>query len=211
MIGYTPVLRGRHTLGQLDKLTSGLTSNLAKQIVTNVEPVVRRIIKEERNKYAEALIGSIPFSVISSLAYVGTKYIVPDNAKTAKAVGYITAAAAVAGGAWWTVSNLKSEVPPAPPASGPTAADAYIQQASQAIVTAAEPKVRALVDEERRKLADSALTALPFVVASLGAFLSTLFLVEPENKSVKAVGYAGSTLLLGAGAWFGLQKELEAA
>lgn len=210
MIGYRPALSGRHVLGQLDQLTSGLTSNLAKQIVTNAEPVVRRVIKEERNKYAEALIGAIPFAVISSLAYVGTKYMVPDDAKTAKAVGYVAAAAAAGGGAWWTVSNLKETVIP-PPASGPTSADAYIQQASQAIVAAAEPKVRAIVDEERRKLADSALTALPFVVASLGAFLSTLFLVEPDNKSVKAVGYAGSTLLLGAGAWFGLQKELEAA
>jgi hypothetical protein len=78
-------------------------------------------------------------------------------------------------------------------------------------VDAAEPKIRALVDDERRKLADAALMALPFAVASLGAFLSTLFLVDADNKPVKAVGYAGSALLLGAGAWFGLQKELEAA
>jgi hypothetical protein len=210
MIGYRPPRRGRHVLGQLDQLTSGLTSNLAKQIVTNAEPVVRRIIKEERNKYAEALIGAIPFAVISALAYVGTKYMVPDDAKMAKTVGYVTSAAAAAGGAWWTVSNLQETVTAAPVA-GPSGADAYIQQASQAIVDAAEPKIRALVDDERRKLADAALMALPFAVASLGAFLSTLFLVDADNKPVKAVGYAGSALLLGAGAWFGLQKELEAA
>lgn len=211
MLAYRPVQRGHHRLGQLEGLTSGLTSNFAKQIVTEAEPVIRRIIKEERNKYAQALIGAIPFAIISSLAYVGTKYMVPESASIAKTVGYLTSAIAAAGGAWWTVSNLTEKTAlPEPAKSGPTAADPYIQQASQAIVTAAEPKVRALVDDERRKLADAGLMALPFGIASLGAFLSTMFLVDPENKGTKAIGYAGSALLLGAGAWFGLQKELEA-
>lgn len=210
MLAYKSVLSGQHRLGQLEGLTGGLTSNFAKQIVTEAEPVIRRIIKEERNKYAQALIGAIPFAVISALAYVGTKYMVPESAAMGKTVGYLTSAAAAAGGAWWTVSNLTETTIPEPPKSGPTAADPYIQQASQAIVIAAEPKVRAIVDDERRKLADAGMMALPFVVASLGAFLSTLFLVDPENKGTKAIGYAGSTLLLGAGAWFGLQKELEA-
>lgn len=211
MLGYKPVLATRHRLGQLESLTSGLTSNLAKQIVTSAEPVVRRIIKQERNKYAQALIGAIPFAVISALAYVGTKYMVPETARMAKTVGYLTSAISAAGGAWWTVSNLTENVAPPPVTSGPTAADPYIQQASEAIVTAAEPKIRALVDDERRKLAEAGLMALPFAIASLGAFLSTMFLVDPENKGTKAIGYAGSALLLGAGAWFGLQKELEAA
>ena len=212
MIPYRPVLRARYALGQFEGLTSGLTSDFAKKIVTEAEPVIRKIIKEERNKYAEALIGAIPFAVISALAYVGTKYMVPENASMAKTVGYVTSAAAAAGGAWWTVSNLTDTVvPTVPTKGGPTAADPYIQQASQAIVVAAEPKVRALVDDERKKLAEAGLMALPFAVASLGAFLSTLLLVDADNKKVKAVGYAGSALLLGAGAWFGLQKELEAA
>ncbi len=209
MIGYRPALRGRHVLGQLSALTSGITDNLAKQIVSEADPVVRRIIKEERNKYATALIGAIPFGVISALAYLGTKYIVPDEAKMAKAAGYVTSAVAAGGGAWWTVSQLTENVTPPPAPSGPTAADAYIQQASNAIVTAAEPKVRALVDDEKRKLAEASLSALPFAIASLGAFISTWLLVDPDNKPVKAVGYAGSVLLLGAGAWFGLQKEVE--
>jgi hypothetical protein len=212
MLGYKPVLATRHRLGQIESLTSGLTSNFAKQIVTEAEPVIRRIIKQERNKYAQALIGAIPFGVISALAYVGTKYMIPDQMALAKTVGYVTSAIAAAGGAWWTVSNLTEDIRPEQPSKGgPTAADPYIQQASQAIVTAAEPKVRALVDDERRKLADAGLMALPFAIASLGAFLSTMFLVDPENKGTKAIGYTGSALLLGAGAWFGLQKELEAA
>jgi len=211
MLSYKPVLASRHRLGQLETLTSGLTSNFAKQIVTEAEPVVRKIIKQERNKYAQALIGAIPFGVISALAYVGTKYMIPDEKAMAKTVGYVTSAIAAAGGAWWTVSNLTEDIRPEPSKGGPTAADPYVQQASQAIVTAAEPKVRAIVDDERRKLAEAGIMALPFAIASLGAFLSTMFLMDPENKGTKAIGYAGSALLLGAGAWFGLQKELEAA
>jgi len=209
MLDYKPALLGKQVLGQLEQLTSGITGNLAKQIVDQAEPVVRKIIKQERNRYAQALIGGIPFAVISALAYVGTKYMIPEDARAAKAAGYVTSAVAAAGGAWWTVSNLTEKVSaPAPTSGGPTAADGYIQQASNAIVTAAEPKVRALVADERQKLANAGLAALPFGVASLGAFIATLLLVDPDNKTTKAVGYAGSTLLLGAGAWFGLQ-ELE--
>lgn len=212
MIGYKPALKGRHVLGQLEGLTGGLTSGFAKQIVSEAEPVIRKLVREERTRYAQALIGAIPFGVISVLAYVGTKYLVPESAGIAKVAGYGTAAAAAAGGAWWTVSNLTEEVQaPAPAKTGPTAADPYIQQASQAIVSAAEPKIRALVDDERQRIAEAGITALPFAVGAMGAFLCTLFLVDPDNTKVKAVGYAGSTLLLGAGAYFGLQKELEAA
>lgn len=212
MLGYKPALKGRHVLGQLEGLTGGLTSNFAKQIVAEAEPVIRKLVREERNRYAEALIGAIPFAVISALGYVGTKFLVPENAGMAKMVGYGTSALAAAGGAWWTVSNLTEEVEaPVPAKTGPTAADPYIQQASQAIVAAAEPKIRALVDDERKRIAAAGLTALPFAIGAIGAFLSTMFLVDSDNTKVKAVGYAGSTLLLGAGAWFGLQKELEAA
>lgn len=211
MLGYKPALQGRHVLGQLEGLTGGLTSGFAKQIVSEAEPVIRKLVREERTRYAQALIGAIPFGVISALAYVATKYLVPETAGMAKVAGYGTSAAAAAGGAWWTVSNLTEVVQAPPPKTGPTAADPYIQQASQAIVSAAEPKIRALVDDERRRIADAGMTALPFGVAALGAFVSTLFLVDSDNIKVKAVGYVGSTLLLGAGAWFGLQKELEAA
>jgi hypothetical protein len=211
MLGYKPALKGRHVLGQLEGLTGGLTSGFAKQIVSEAEPIIRKLVREERTRYAQALIGAIPFGVISALAYVATKYLVPETAGMAKVAGYGTSAAAAAGGAWWTVSNLTEEVQAPTAKTGPTAADPYIQQASQAIVSAAEPKIRALVDDERSRIAQAGITALPFGVAALGAFLSTLFLVDSDNTKVKAVGYAGSTLLLGAGAWFGLQKELEAA
>lgn len=212
MINYAPVLANRHSLGQIEALTSGLTSGLAKQIITEGEPVVRRIVKQERNKYAEALIGGIPFALISTLAYLGAKYIVPADKTMAKAVAYTTAAVSAAGGAWWVVSNLREEEPPAPPTpkTGPTSLDPYIQQASQAIVTAAEPRVRAIVDDEKKRIAQAGLAGLPFGIAAIAAFLSTFFLVEPEKKLVKAAGYAGTALLLGAGLWFALQKEIEA-
>lgn len=213
MLDYRPVRAQRYALGQFEGLTGGITSDLAKKIVTEGEPVVRRIVKEERNRYAEALIGAIPFGVVSALSFVGSKYVIPPESKTAKAVGYLVSAVAAAAGAWWAVSHLQEEELPAPLPSktGPTAADPYIQQASQAIVAAAEPKVRAIVDDERRRIAQAGLAALPFGVAAAATFLSTMFLVDPDKKLMKAAGYAGTALLLGAGAWFGLQKEVEAA
>lgn len=210
MINYAPVKASRHALGQFESLTSGLTSGLAKQIISEGEPVVRRIVKQERNKFAQALIGGIPFALISTLAYLGAKYIIPADNTLAKAAAYTASAMAGAGGAWWVISNLEEKVPPPPPKTGPTALDPVVQQASQAIVTAAEPRVRAIVDEEKKKIAEAGLTALPFGIAAVAAFLSTFFLVEPEKKLVKAAGYAGTALLLGAGVWFGLQKEIEA-
>jgi hypothetical protein len=211
MLAYRPVKSGRYALGQFEGLTSGLTSGLAKQIVTEVEPVVRRVVREERNRYAEALIGAIPFGVVSALAFIGSKYVVSPDSGTLKATGYLTSAVAAATGAWWTVSHLQEQAAPAPAPvkGGPTAADPYIQQTSQAIVTAAEPKIRALVDDERKRIAQAGLTALPFAVGAAAAFLSTIFLVDPDKKLMKAVGYTGTAILLGAGSWFGLQKELE--
>lgn len=212
MINYAPIRANRHALGQLESLTSGLTSGLAKQIISEGEPVVRRIIKSERNKYAEALIGGIPFALVSTVAYLVAKYVIPPDKTLAKAVAYTTAAVSGAGGAWWVVSNLKSEAPPvAPQKTGTSVIDPYIEKASQQIVAEAEPKVRAIVDDERRRIAEAGMAALPFGIAAVAAFLSTFFLVDPDKKLVKAAGYAGTALLLGAGAWFGLQKELEAA
>lgn len=212
MIQYAPVNAKRYALGQFEGLTGGITSDLARKIISEGEPVVRRIVKEERNKYAEALIGGIPFALISTLAYLGGKYVVPEGATLGKAVAYTAAAASAAGGAWWVVSNLQEEVPPAPTTTGggSSAIDPYVQKASQAIIAEAEPKVRAIVDDERRRIAEAGLSALPFGIAAVAAFLSTFFLVEPEKKLVKAAGYAGTALLLGAGVWFGLQKEIEA-
>lgn len=210
MLAYKLISSRQYRLGQFEGLTSGITAGLAKQIVTEGEPIVRRIVKEERNRFAEALIGGIPFAVLSALAFVGSKYVIPKDAGIAKAIGYLVSAGAAAGGAWWVISHLQEEAPPKPATpTGPSVIDPYIHRASQAIVAEAEPKIRAIMDDERERIAQAGIVALPFAVGAAATFLATMFLVDPDNKLVKAAGYAGTTILLGAGAWFALEKEKE--
>lgn len=213
MLTYAPAPRRKNSLGQIEGFTSGITSGLARQIVSEAEPAVRRIVKEERNRFAEALIGGIPFAVISALSFVGTRYLVPQEAGFAKTIGYLTSAIAAAGGAWLTISRLHEEDEKKPEnvvaPSGPSAIDPYIARTAQAIVAEAEPKVKAIVNSERQRIAEASLVALPFGVAAMATFLATLFVVDSENSLVKAAGYAGTTLLLGTGAWFALEKEKE--
>lgn len=207
MLSYRPPSR-RYALGQFEGLTSGITAGLAKQIVSEGEPVVRRIVKEERNRFAEALIGGIPFGILSALAFVASKYVIPKDMEIAKAGGYLVSAGAAAWGAWWVISHLQEEAPtPLRIPTGPSVIDPYIQKTSKAIIAEAEPKVRAIMDDERRRIAEAGIVALPFAVGAVATFLATLFLVDPDNKLVKAAGYTGTTLLLGAGAWFALEKE----
>jgi hypothetical protein len=195
----------RRTLGQISDLVGGVTSGFAKQVVSEAEPAVRRIVREERNRFAEALTGGVPFAAFAALAFVGTRYLIPDKASTAKAAGYATAALSAAVGGWWTFSKLseRPETPPsaAPSSAGPSIVDPVVQKAAQALVAEAEPRVRAIVDEERARLAGAAMKGLPFALGALAVFLTTSFLVRDENRIAKAVGYSGSALLLGAGAW----------
>jgi hypothetical protein len=209
MISYRPALASR-SLGQLSKLTSGVTSDLAKSIVQEAEPATRRVIRDERNRLAEALIGGIPFAALAAIGYVGTYYLLPDK-PVAKFVGYTVSAAALAAGAWWTFSRLNEQVTAPPTPSGaPGLVTGVAAEAAREIVKEAEPKIRQIVQEEKAKAVEAAKAGLPLAIGALAAFLATMFLVKPENAGMKAVGYSGSALLLGAGAWIALDKEMEA-
>jgi hypothetical protein len=208
MISYRPSSYWR--LGQLSKYTSGLTADLAKQIVDAADPATRRIIRDERNRFSEALIGALPFAGGAALAYVGTRYLVPDEKKTAKAVGYGAAALALTVGAWWTFSHMTETTAAPPTPSGGGVVSEVATQAARDLVTEAEPRIRKIVDEEKARAVDAAKAGLPFAVASLAAFLATMFLVEDNDNTVKALGYTGTALLLGAGAWVALDKEMDA-
>lgn len=210
MLPYRPV--GTKKLGQFSDFTGGLTSGFAQQVVEASEPVVRKIIKDERNKFAEALIGGIPWAVISAAAYVGTQQLVPARSTKAKAVGYGAAALSAAIGAWWTLSRLTEEPEPiavTPEGGVPGYLDPVVEKAANSFVAAAEPKVRAIVDEERERIAAAGQIGIPFWVASAALFLSTLFIVPGTNKVYKAVGYSGTALLLGLGAWMALERTRE--
>lgn len=205
MIPYKAVL-GKASLGQFE----GLTSGIAKQIVAQAEPVVREVVRDERNRFAQALIGGIPFAMLAAIGYVATRYIVPEKSSGVKAAGYIGSAAAAGIGAWYTVDHLTEDVAPTAPV-GSTSFDPVAQSAAQAIVKEAEPKIRALVDDEKAKLAAAGKVFLPFGVGSLATVLATFFLVSDEKPGMKALGYTGSAALAGLGAWLALDREVAAA
>lgn len=211
MTGLVPLRTDGPRLGQVSTLVGGITSNLAKQIVQEAEPAVRSIIRDERNRFVEALSGGLPFGAAAAAGYVGTSYLVPDGAKVAKVVGYSASAAALGIGAWLTFRRL-TEKPAEPEAAAPaTPPPEVVQQAAKALIQEAEPRVRQIVDEERARAAAALQAGLPFAGAAAAAFLATMFLVGAGEKTLKAVGYSSTALLLGAGAWVALSKEKEAA
>jgi hypothetical protein len=212
MLSFKPHYGAR--LGQrVSDFASGFTTGMAKDIVREAEPPVRRIIQEERHRFATAVIDGLPFFGLATLAYVGTRYFVPEEKKTAKGVGYIAAAAAATVGGWYTVHQLRgtpvAEEAPAPgePTPGSQTLTTVAQNTAKAIVEEAEPRIRQIVDEERARIAEAGQIFLPFAVGSVATFLATLFLVSGENNVMKAIGYTGSALLMGIGLWTGLEKE----
>jgi hypothetical protein len=210
MIPFQPP-RARARLGQISGLTGGLVDSLAQRVVAEAEPVTRQIVRDERNRFAEALIGGVPYGAGGAVAYVGTRYLVPDRLPVVKAGGYAAAAILAAVGAWQTIDRLREPVPAAAPPSGPSALDPVVGRTATAIVAEAEPRVRKIMDEERARIAAAAQAGIPFAVASGASFLATLFLVKDENRLLKVLGYAGTAVLLGAGAWVALEREKEQA
>lgn len=200
----------RPQLGQLTELTGELTSGLARQIIGAAEPALRRIIKVERNRFAEAIIGGIPLATLAAIGYAATRYLVPDKASTAKGVGYMASAASLGLSAWWILGRLTETVEEPEEAAVPTGpAPEIVTQAAQAIVKEAEPRVRQIVDEERERLAVATQISIPFFAGSFAAFLATLFLAKDDLT--KAVGYSATALLAGTGAWFWADRIKEAA
>lgn len=220
MLAYKPHHGVKKGLGQgIAEWASGITGGMAKDIVREAEPAVRRLIREERHRFSEAILGGLPFLGVSAIAYVVTRYLVPDGKSTAKGVGYLASAASGTVGAWYMVSELRGtpETPgvaaePGQPSSATSATvNTVAANAAKAVVSEAEPKVRKIVDEEISRIAAAGQAALPFAVGSIATFLATFFLVDSKNNKIKALGYTGSALLLGAGAWIGLEKEKEVA
>lgn len=209
MISYAPA-RLRMRLGQSD-LFSGLTSGLAKSIVAEAEPATRRVIKEERTKFAEAIIGGLPWASASAIAALATYYLVKPEPKYAKFLGYGTSAALMGIGSLKTISDLHepapSEAVAAAAAKIPGSVQSAAAQAATAVVTEAEPKVRAIVSEERARLAEAAQAGLPLAAVGALTMIGTLLMIRPDQQLYKMLGYTVSTLLVSAGVWVALEKE----
>jgi hypothetical protein len=198
----TPVFR----LGQLD---FGLTSGLARSIVAEVEPATRRVIKEERTKYSEALIGGIPWAAAGAISAIATYYLVPPEKRTLKFAGYAGGAALIGAGSLFTISALAE--PPAgvaaPSSKVPGSIQSVAEQAAKAVIAEAEPKVRAIVEEERFRIAEALQAGLPLQAASVLTLIATLLMVKGENPIMKAVGYSASVALFTGGIWMTLEAE----
>lgn len=212
MTPYHPVMASRRMLAQSGVSNLfGLTSGIAQTIVAAAEPATRRVISEERTKFAQALMEGVAASSAALLTFIGTKYFVPEKSRVLKGLGYGTSALLVGAGALWALSSLQS--PPSPetaqvpgaPASG--LVKSASEQAAIDIVAAAEPKIRAMVDEERSRLADAALYGLPFIALGLISSVGTWILVKDEKKWAKAAGYSAGVGLVSVGLWVGLSKE----
>jgi len=201
---YRPVVPRGPVLGQLASLQSGLTQDIAQQIVSAADQPTRAIIRDERNRLAEGLIGGLPFAALSGLAAVGTFYLVPEDSNLAKFAGYAVSLASMGIGAIWTYSQITADSAPAAPS---TPAPAVVQQTAQAIVQAADPAIRTIVDEERARIASAAQTMLPFAGAGAVGAIATAVFVPQEDPGYKVLGYSAAVLVTLIGAWVGLQKE----
>lgn len=201
----------RYRLGQISEiLGGGVLDDVARSVVAQAEPAVRRIIHDERNRFAEALLLGIPWASGAAIAYLGTRYLLPDKPAWGKWGGYSAAAVLGAVGAWQSISALQVIGPPPKPTE-PSVLDPVVERTAKAIVAEAEPRIRNIVDDEATRISTALQTGLPFAVASAAAFIATWLLVDEKKVGMKALGYSGSVLLFGAGAWFALEKEKERA
>jgi hypothetical protein len=202
MIPYAPVL-GSPRLGQIGLLTGGLTQDIAQRIVAEAEPATRRIVRDERNRLAEGLMGGLPLAALSGVAYVGTYYLVPEERKTLKFAGYAASFVSLGAGAWFAFSRITEPAPP--PAGGPV--PPLVAEAARAIVDNADPKIRAIVDEERSRIAAAAEAGLPFAAGGAIGLLLSATMVPSERPLYKVLAYSGSIGLMALGAFVALRKE----
>lgn len=203
-LGYLgrPALRGPR-LGQ----SSAIINQAASAVVSQAEPRVRAIVAEERSRLANATIQSLPFLGGSLTAFLAAQYLVPENKRLLKGIGYVASAGIFTVGAWKALQELSSSEAPPPASSGGGLLAIFgdtARQMAQVVVTEAEPKVRAIIDDEKAKLAEAGLATLPFLGVSAAGFIATAILIPADDKKLKFGGYMASTAALLAGLWRGL-------
>ena len=74
-------------------------------------------------------------------------------------------------------------------------------QMAQAVVEQAEPRLRAVIADERNRWADAILVGLPYAGISVATCLATTYLVPSEEVAWKAGGYVASLGVLLYGIW----------
>lgn len=195
---------------RMGQIADVITGSVARNIVDKAEPVARRIITEERTRYAEAFLEGLPWALGAAVAFIGTAYLVPAKS-IPKTAGYVASAALMGTGIWMTLDDLiptsGTVTPTAQAPSNPSSAQGIAEQAAQAIVVQAEPKIRQIVAEERTRAISALETGLPLYIAAIADFFVTMLVIDDKNKTLKALGYTSSAALLGIGAWMSLERE----
>lgn len=206
MIQYRVNVPKAPRLGQLENLFGGgLTQDIAGAIVSAAEAPTRAIIRDERNRLAESLVGGLPFVALSGIAGVATWYLVPSESKGSKFAGYTISLSSLGIGGWLTYDRLTEAMPAtsAPKAPPPP----VVQQTAQAVVDAAAPKIKALVDEERARISEAAQSGLPFAAGGALALIGSLALIPDDSPMFKVMGLVSSVGLFTLGAYVALRKE----
>jgi len=192
-------------LGQFsikDFLSKDIVKALSKKVVQDAEPPARNLVHQERSRVARALIGGIPFASGAAIAFVGTRYLVPDHLPILKAAGYSLSAAAIGIGAWKSLSALKTveEAPPVKEASSlPSSVTEAIDQAARSIAQEADPKIRTIIKDERARLSGALTAGVPWAAGGGATALLTFFLLE--GKYIKVLGYTTSIALFTVASW----------
>lgn len=86
-----------------------------------------------------------------------------------------------------------------------------LEDVARNLVVVAEPRVRAIVAEERTRLAEAVKAGLPFVGFSIVSFLTTQYFIPSDADKAKIVGYVASGVALAAGVWWTASTLADAA
>lgn len=145
----------------------------------------------------------------ATTALLIAQYLVPADKKVIRGAGYVSSAALFTVGAWKALEQVAGpdSAPPPPPSTESGLLSVFgdtARQMAQVVVSEAEPKVRAIIDEEKARLNEAFLSVLPFAGLSAGGFLATAFLVPEHKRGWKFGGYLTSTAALLLGLWKGL-------
>lgn len=198
-----PILSKTQDLGQLP-IIDKFFKDFAKKAAGEAGPAVKNAIGEERAKVAQALLNSLPYVGAAGVAAVLTSQFMPPI-PFAKTVGYAASIGIAGFGYWKAFSALKTPPPPPPKAADPTPFDSYINSAVSALVTEVDPKAKAMLEEERRRIVAAGKAGLPYLAGS-GAVAILTFLLMPDIRLAKAGGYIAAVGLGTAGLWVLLDR-----
>jgi hypothetical protein len=188
----------------LDKLTSSVTDSTARSLVNAAFPRVEEILTRERNRLAEALLSGLPWLAAAAVDTVLTYYTAPD--KLWKTVGYSSSAILAGTGGVMSVLGLQTPQTSTQDAQGKSSAlDPYVEQASKQLVTQAEPKVRAIIDDERKRLAGALQASIPWISGGAIGAVATAFAIPDGHDLLKVVGWLIVIALVAYGAFAGLE------